>query len=77
MSRALRALDGIYRYIAQTLLEPGKALDLVNEIEKEILSCEELHGHLLCRRDRGTGHRCYCAVFSKPVLKIEGARNAG
>ena len=79
MSRALCAFDGIYRYIAQTLLEPGTALDLVNEIEKEILSCEELHGHLLCRRDRGAGHRCYCAVFSKPVLKqkIEGAWNAG
>ena len=31
MSRALRDLDGIYDYIAHTLLEPGTALKLVAE----------------------------------------------
>ena len=33
MSRALRDLDGIYDYIAHTLLEPGTALNLVGRTE--------------------------------------------
>ena len=42
MSRAQRDLDGIYAYIAQTLLEPGTALALVERIEKEILSLDQM-----------------------------------
>lgn len=34
MSRALRDLDGIYDYIANTLLEPGTALGLVGRIDE-------------------------------------------
>ena len=34
MSRALRDLDGIYDYIAHTLLEPGTALNLIGRIEE-------------------------------------------
>lgn len=41
-SRALRELDGIYVYIAQTLLVPETASALVDKIEKEILSLEEI-----------------------------------
>lgn len=41
-SRALRDLDDIYIYIAQTLLVPETALALVDKIEKEILSLEEM-----------------------------------
>lgn len=40
MSRALQDLNGIYDYIANTLLEPGTALNLVNRIENAILSLE-------------------------------------
>lgn len=40
MSRALRDLNGIYDYIARTLLEPGTALNLVERIENAILSLE-------------------------------------
>ena len=36
MSRALRDLDGIYNYIAHTLLEPGTALNLVGRVEDAI-----------------------------------------
>jgi plasmid stabilization system protein ParE len=36
MSRALQDLDGIYAYIAKTLMEPGTALKLVETIESEI-----------------------------------------
>ena len=42
MSRALRDLDGIYDYIAHTLLEPGTALNLVGRIEDAILSLETM-----------------------------------
>ena len=42
LSRALRDLDGIYAYIAQNLREPGSASDLLDEIEKQILSLEYL-----------------------------------
>ena len=37
MSRALRDLDGIYDYIAHTLLEPETALNLVDRIEDAIM----------------------------------------
>ena len=42
MSRALRDLDGIYDYIANTLLEAGIALNLVDRIESAILSLETM-----------------------------------
>lgn len=42
MSRALRDLDGIYTYIAKTLLEPATALKLVDEIQSELLSLEQM-----------------------------------
>ncbi len=42
MDRALRDLDGIYTYIAKTLLEPKTALDLVDTIEQEIFTLESI-----------------------------------
>lgn len=42
MSRALRDLDGIYAYIAETLLELGTALALVKRIEEQIFSLDHL-----------------------------------
>ena len=41
-SRALRDLDGIYGYIARTLLEPGTALALAGRIEAAILSLDTM-----------------------------------
>ena len=38
MSRALRVLDGIYDYIAETFLEPRTALSLVGRIDEQICS---------------------------------------
>ncbi|MCM1134277.1 MAG: type II toxin-antitoxin system RelE/ParE family toxin [Clostridium sp.] len=46
-SRALRDLDDIYTYIAQTLLAPEAALSLVSKIETEILSLEDISRSLL------------------------------
>lgn len=41
-TRAYRDLDDIYTYIAETLLESGTALDMVEELEKAIYSLEQL-----------------------------------
>jgi plasmid stabilization system protein ParE len=40
--RAYRDLDGIYDYIANTLMEPGVALSIVNNIEFAILSLDTM-----------------------------------
>ena len=42
MKRAQRDLDGIYTYIARSFLEPGTALALVEQIEKQILSLDQM-----------------------------------
>lgn len=41
-ARAYRDLEGIYTYIAENLLEPGTALNMVGELEKSIFSLEQL-----------------------------------
>ena len=41
-ARAYRDLDGIYKYIAETLLESGTALNMIEELEKAIFSLEQL-----------------------------------
>lgn len=41
-TRAYRDLDDIYTYIAETLLEPGTALNIVDELEEAIFSLEQL-----------------------------------
>ena len=40
--RALRDLDGIYSYIARTILDPETALKLVDTITEEILSLDSM-----------------------------------
>lgn len=50
MSRALRDLDSIYKYVAETLLKVNTALNLVEEIEREIFSLEQFP--LSCPKDR-------------------------
>lgn len=41
-NHALRDLDGIYSYIAKSLLEPEIALKLIDTIEHEVLSLDTL-----------------------------------
>jgi plasmid stabilization system protein ParE len=41
-ARAYRDLDDIYTYIAETLLAPRTALNMVDELEKAIFSLEQL-----------------------------------
>ena len=59
MSRAQRDLDGIYAYIAQTLLEPGTALALVERIEKEILSLDQMPYRYPMRQTGAYANRGY------------------
>jgi len=42
LSHAYRDLDGIYAYIAETLLEPNTAQKLLDALEEAIFSLEEL-----------------------------------
>ncbi len=41
LSRALRDLDGIYAYVARTLLAPDTAATMIDEIEAAMLSLEQ------------------------------------
>lgn len=41
-SRAYQDLDDIYTYIAENLLEPDTALNMIDELEKAIYSLEQL-----------------------------------
>lgn len=62
-SRALRDLDDIYVYIAQTLLVPETALGLVDKIEKEILSLEEMPYRFPERKTGAYANRGYRQLF--------------
>lgn len=53
MNQAVKDLDRIYSYIAQTLLEPGTALALVDRIEEEINSLDKMP-HRCAERRRGS-----------------------
>lgn len=52
LTRAYRDLDGIYAYLAQTLLEPGTAEKLLDALETAVLSLEQLP-HRGAPRKRG------------------------
>lgn len=70
-SRALRDLDGIYAYISGELLEPETARKLLDTIESEILSLEQMPNRCPERRRgvyAGRGYRQllvgnYTAIF--------------
>ena len=62
-NRALRNLDDIYVYIAQTLLVPETALGLVDNIEKEILSLEEMPYRFPERKTGAYANRGYRQLF--------------
>ena len=70
MSRALRDLDGIYQYIAETLLEPGTALNLVEEIEREILSLEQFPNRCPTRKIGAYANKGYRQLFVKNYTVI-------
>jgi addiction module RelE/StbE family toxin len=42
LPRAYRDLDGIYEYVAKTLMEPGTAVKLIDALEEAIFSLESM-----------------------------------
>lgn len=62
-SRALRDLDDIYVYIAQTLLVPETALGMVDKIEKAILSLEEMPYRFPERKTGAYANKGYRQLF--------------
>ena len=62
-NQALRNLDDIYVYIAQTLLVPETALGLVDKIEKEILSLEEMPYRFPERKTGAYANKGYRQLF--------------
>ena len=61
--RVLRDLDDIYTYIAQTLLVPETALKLVDKIETEILSLEDMPCRFTEQKTGAYANRGYRQIF--------------
>lgn len=70
MSRAVRDLDGIYRYIAETLLEPGTAQKMAEELENEILSLARFPNRCPLRRSGVYANRGYRQLLVKNYTVI-------
>lgn len=69
-TRAYRDLDGIYTYIAKNLLEPGTVLHMVDELEKEIFSLEQLPERGAIRRVGVYANGNYRQLFVKNYVII-------
>ncbi len=70
LSKALRDLDGIYAYIARSLMEPGTAADLIDELEEQILSLEHLPYRCPERRSGAYANKGYRQLFVKNYTVI-------
>jgi len=69
-ARAYRDLDGIYTHIAENLLEPGTALNMVDELEKAIFSLEQLPERGAIRRVGAYANGDYRQLFVKKYVII-------
>ena len=77
MSRALRDLDGIYDYIAHTLLKPGTHLNQVGRIEDAILSLETMPYRCPERKRGAYANRGYRQLFVEnytAIFRIDEAK---
>ena len=64
-TRAYRDLDNIYTYIAETLLEPGTALNMIDELEEAIFSLEQFPERGAIRRTGAYANGNYRQLFVK------------
>jgi addiction module RelE/StbE family toxin len=64
-TRAYRDLDDIYTYIAENLLEPDTALNMVDELEKAIFDLEQLPERGAIRRVGTYANGDYRQLFVK------------
>ena len=69
-ARAYRDLDGIYTYIAENLLEPDTALNMVDELENAIFSLEQLPERGAIRRTGTYANGDYRQLFVKNYVII-------
>lgn len=67
---AYRDLDDIYTYIAEHLLEPGTAINMVDELEKAIFSLEQLPERGPLRRTGAYANGKYRQLFVKNYVII-------
>ena len=69
-ARAYRDLDNIYTYIAKSLLEPGTAEKVAEELEQAILSLEILPERGAIRRTGIYANQGYRQLFVKNYVII-------
>lgn len=67
-ARAYRDIDGIYTYIAENLLSPDTALNMVDELEKAIFSLEKFPERGAIRRTGAYANGDYRQLFVKIML---------
>jgi len=63
LPRAYRDLDGIYEYIAETLLEPAIAVKLVDSLEETIFSLESVPQRGSLRKTGAYANKGYRQLF--------------
>jgi len=69
-TQAYQDLDSIYTYIAENLLEPDTALNMVDELEKAIFSLEQLPKRGAPRRVGAYTNSDYRQLFIKNYVII-------
>ena len=69
-ARAYRDLDNIYTYIAENLLVPDTAINMVDELEKAILSLEQLPERGAIRRVGAYSNGDYRQLFVKNYVIV-------
>ena len=73
---ARRNLEGIFRYVAQNLLEPGTAASLIDELEAGVLSLQSMPQRCPERQTgiyAGKGHRQLLVKNYTIVFRVEEA----
>ena len=70
LSRAYRNLEGIYAYVAETLLEPGTAQKSIDTLEEAILSLEKLPSRGAPRKNGAYADKGYRQLFVKNFTVI-------
>ncbi len=65
LDRALDDLDNIYAYIAESLLAPETALKMINDVEQQITSLQEMPQRCSLRRVGAYANKGYRQLFIK------------
>ncbi len=63
MPRAYRDLDGIYAYIADTLIEPSIVVKLVDSLEEAVFSLESMPQRGALRKKGAYAYKGYHQLF--------------